>query len=135
MALKFSDRFSVLLKLFLNGKVLKALLSQYHSGYLVEQGWFNSVRQGAPVDKSNNPIPWLSYPCVDFLNERLHKSLRIFEFGSGNSTLYYSSRVKEIVSVEHDPLWFKKIKDKLPDNAEILFREYTYGLFCSKCRS
>ena len=124
MSISFKERVKVLSKLFLKPKALQALLSQYHSGYLVEQGWFNSFQAGTPVDKNNKPIPWLSYPCIDFLKDRLNKDLSVFEFGSGNSTIFYSSRVKKIISIEHNKSWYEKIKKELPENAQIIFYEF-----------
>ena len=34
----------------------------------------------------------------------------VFEFGSGQSTLFLAQRCKKIVSVEHNPEWFKAIE-------------------------
>ena len=136
MSISFSERVSVLSKLFLKPKVLQALLSQYHSGYLKEQGWFNSFLSGLPVDKSNHPIPWLSYPCVDFLKDRLNKKLSVFEFGSGSSTIFYSSRVNKIISVEHNKSWYEKIKKDLPENTQLLFYEFhPDGEYCKSIKS
>jgi hypothetical protein len=90
----------------------------------MEQGWFNSFQSGTPVDKNNRPIPWLSYPCVDFLEGRLNKDLLVFEFGSGNSTIFYSSRVNKIISIEHNRSWYNKIKNRLSENAQIIYYEY-----------
>ena len=35
-------------------------------GYLVEIGWFNSFKSGKPVDKKDLPIPWFTYPAIEF---------------------------------------------------------------------
>lgn len=89
------------------------------SSYLNEVGWFHSRRTGRPVDKNGNPIPWYSYPAIDFLDLRLRKPLRVFEYGSGNSTLFFATRVGEVVSVEHDRHWFSFVRESLPDNARL----------------
>ncbi len=73
MAISINDKIKVLLKLFSKPRILSALLSQMHSGYLKDEGWFNSFLNKIPVDKLNNPIPWLTYPCISFIDERLNK--------------------------------------------------------------
>ena len=84
-------------------------------------GWFRSVWSGEPVDRNGRPIPWITYPCIHFLETRIQSSHRIFEYGSGNSTLWFAKRAKSIVSVEHDRDWHRYMKRKLPDNARIRY--------------
>jgi len=89
------------------------------SGVLKDDGWFNSFRLKVPVDCNNNPLPWMPYPFIDFIRTRLALNMIIFEFGSGNSTLFFSSRVKHVTAVEHDFDWFNTIKNKIPNNVKI----------------
>lgn len=35
--------------------------------------------------------------------------MRVFEYGSGGSTLFFLDRVGEVVSVEHDKAWYEKL--------------------------
>jgi hypothetical protein len=37
-------------------------------------------------------------------------SFKVFEYGSGNSTLWWAERSKQVTSVEDDELWYEKIK-------------------------
>lgn len=39
--------------------------------------------------------------------------MKVFEYGSGNSTLYWSKKAKLVMAVEHDNSWFKTINYKL----------------------
>lgn len=94
---------------------------------LLDDGWFRSYRTQQAVDKDGNPIPWCTYPFIHFLKPRLKSEFRVFEYGSGNSTLWYAQRVKEIISVEHDHSWFQKIKHKLPENAAIVYKDLENG--------
>ena len=111
--------------------VIRILLSQLYSGYLIDNGWFKSFKNKAPVDKNGSPMPWLTYPFIDFLNERLNKEMTIFEYGSGNSTLFYSSKVKSLTTIEYDRKWFDKISKVIPDNVEIIFQEADIdGSYC-----
>jgi SAM-dependent methyltransferase len=43
----------------------------------------------------------------------VRKEMTIFEYGSGGSTLFWASKVKQVVSVEHDPGWFEKMNEEL----------------------
>lgn len=50
-------------------------------------------------------IPWLTYPAVAWLRRRLSPEMKVFEYGSGGSTIFFARRVREVVSVEHDSGW------------------------------
>ncbi|PZS10133.1 MAG: FkbM family methyltransferase, partial [Chloroflexi bacterium] len=63
-------------------------------------GWQRSVRTGLPVGPDGEAIPWFSYPALAWLDAVVTGSERVFEFGSGNSTVWFSRRVAEVVSVE-----------------------------------
>ncbi|MCH7771611.1 MAG: FkbM family methyltransferase, partial [Bacteroidetes bacterium] len=76
----------------------------------MDVGWFSAFKAGEPVDKNFEPLPWLTYPFIDFITERLSKEFNIFEFRSGNSTLFFAERVKQISSVEHNSEWYNKLK-------------------------
>ncbi|MGV3686052.1 MAG: FkbM family methyltransferase [Daejeonella sp.] len=102
---------------------LKALLSFGVKGYLTEIGWFKAFNTHSPVGSDGDPIPWVTYSFIDFIAERIKKEHTVFEFGSGNSTLYYAKRAKKVVSVEHDKDWFNKISSGKPANSDMVFCE------------
>ena len=54
-------------------------------------------------------VPWLTYPAIRFLRARVRSDWRVFEFGSGGSSVFLADRVAELVSVEHDEAWHAKI--------------------------
>jgi hypothetical protein len=54
-------------------------------------------------------IPWLVFDVITYLERYLNKELRVFEYGSGGSTIFFAHRVKEIISVEHDAAWYKMV--------------------------
>jgi protein-L-isoaspartate O-methyltransferase len=55
--------------------------------------------------------PWLSFSAVDYLEE-LIPGRRVFEFGSGMSTLWFAERCREVVSVESDSTWHRSMTQK-----------------------
>lgn len=89
-------------------------------GFLSQMGWFRTLRTGLSTDGRGNPIPWWSYGCVLFLQERLHSKLRVFEYGSGYSTIWLANRVGTVISVETVRHWYEKIKMQTPQNVELL---------------
>ncbi len=93
--------------------------------YLYQSGWERSFREKRPVNLKGDPIPWLSLPMVRVLEDRLKKEHRIFEYGSGNSTLFFATRVEKIVSIEYDERWLNEIKGKIPhSNVTLCYRDY-----------
>lgn len=120
MALTLKQKISSVGYFLTHPKALQMILSMKESGYLSDEGWFRSLDSGESVNKFGEPIPWFTYPAIDFLKERLNKNMTVFEYGSGSSTLFFADRVKEIISLETDKSWFEKIKSKLPSNASII---------------
>jgi len=62
-----------------------------------------------------NCEPWLVYTVVNFLDGYLEKDMRVFEWGCGGSTIWYSTRVKEVISVDHDPVWLDKVNKRIEE--------------------
>ena len=62
--------------------------------------------------KFNTPCPWLSPSSVRFLKNYLTKDMVGLEFGSGISTLFTASKVKQLISVEHNKEWFEMISNQ-----------------------
>lgn len=69
--------------------------------YLRAVGWTRSAIGGRAVDADGEPYPWLTYPAVQFLEGRIRAEFRVFEYGSGSSTLWWSRRVASVVSCDH----------------------------------
>lgn len=91
--------------------------------YLRRKGWFHSRYYGMPVNEKKQPIPWLTYPAIHFLQERLkHTNLAVFEYGSGNSTIWLSSRVGKVVSIEYNSSFYEFMKLKLENMHSIDYR-------------
>lgn len=72
-------------------------------------------------------LPWMTYETIDWLSGHLTKEQRLFEWGSGGSTMFFSHHVKDVFTVEHDPVWYqtvvKTIKSKYCNNISITLVE------------
>lgn len=88
---------------------------------LLDDGWFRSYYRKESIDRAGDPIPWYTYAFIKFIEERIHPHFEIFEFGCGNSTLWYAQRVKQVKAVEHDKKWYAKMKLLMPQNVELIF--------------
>jgi len=97
------------------------------AGYLRGSGWWESVKTKRPVNASGEPLPWYSYPFIHFLEQRLRardlSHLRVFEFGSGNSTLWWAKRVSTVLAVEDSRHWYEYVCKKLPKNVNYQLAE------------
>lgn len=106
---------------------LDAPLLLYSYSGLSELGWSESYYARQSINRSKEPIPWNTYAFVSFLEPRLQRSFRVFEYGCGNSTLWYAARVGEVISVEHDESWAMKVQPQLPTTARICVRRIGEG--------
>lgn len=50
--------------------------------------------------------PWISAKARDWLDSFLKPNMIVFEYGSGGSTLFFARRVKKVISVEYQLLWY-----------------------------
>jgi hypothetical protein len=90
-------------------------------GFLRTSGWLASVEQHAAVD-TNGPVPWFTYGATQYLSKIVRPDYRVLEFGAGNSTRWWSSRVSEVVSVEHDPGWAASLREADLPNITVIER-------------
>jgi hypothetical protein len=88
-------------------------------------GIVNSISQNMPIDHLNQPTPWFTYPAIRFLDSINLKQKRVFEYGSGFSTLYFRNRSAYVTSVEDNRFWKEKIEatPSSMNHSQILFRE------------
>ena len=93
-----------------------------HKSSLHEMGWFRSAWKESSVSKNGNPIPWITYAAIYFLENKINKGHSVYEYGSGNSTLWWAKKAKSVISVENDKFWQQKVSKTLPKNAQVIFR-------------
>ena len=60
-------------------------------------------------------VPWVPIPARAWLDEHVTDHWRVFEFGSGGSTLYFSRCAHDVTSVEHDPQWHRLVVSRLAE--------------------
>lgn len=85
-------------------------------------GWFRSALENSAVDAVGRPIPWLTYPIINFLDKRLSAEHCLFEYGAGNSTVWFASKTRSVIALEHTNEWAEGVRPRLPPNAQLHVR-------------
>ncbi|MBI3912599.1 MAG: hypothetical protein HY327_00165 [Chloroflexi bacterium] len=98
--------------------------------------WWHSLQ---PNYLLNARLPWLCFEAIDFLKHWLDSrdSIRVFEFGSGGSTLFWLRWQAALVSVEHDSAWFdlvsKYLKAAPPVDYRLIAPEFKGEAWAQSC--
>ncbi len=85
-----------------------------------DYGHFRSVISGAAVDRAGEPLPWYTYPAIEFLAQLDFSQKSVFEYGAGMSTLFWARTAGRVVSVEDEERWFHALSPQLPANVRLL---------------
>lgn len=66
-------------------------------------------------------LPWWTFDSADQVSAHLgeHPDARVFEWGSGASTLWLAARAGSVHSVEHHAGWAAQLSPRLPDNVTL----------------
>ena len=67
-----------------------------------------------------NDIIWINYKAQNFLKNILNREMCILEYGSGSSTIWFSKRVKNILSIEHNKNYFLLLKKFINKSCNIV---------------
>lgn len=80
--------------------------------------WY-AERGKSPFDLAS---PWMNYRAIAFLESEVTPVARVFEYGSGGSTLWFASRAGSVLSIEHNPEWAELVAGALEgvDNATLV---------------
>jgi hypothetical protein len=89
--------------------------------FAYQTGYWRSAFKRAALSKNNTPLPWYTYPSIDFLKYRNYEDKVVLEFGGGQSTLWWAERAKNVVTLEGDKEWYEKIKGNMPDNVTLSY--------------
>jgi hypothetical protein len=66
--------------------------------------------------------PWLVFDVIERLRSLPLENRQVFEYGSGGSTIYWRQRGARVTSVEHDPIWYRRMRDHHPPNDGLDYR-------------
>ncbi|WP_170463983.1 hypothetical protein [Ruegeria arenilitoris] len=78
-------------------------------------GQYDSMENWDCRDGEGREIPWYTYPAIEYLDSFDLNGIRVLEYGSGNSSIFYLNAGAEVTSIENDKGWFDKISASLAD--------------------
>src|SRR3954470_17820735 len=93
---------------------------------LRDYGHVKSSRRGRCVDGHGQPIPWYTYPAIEYLKQLDFSAKDVFEFGAGQSTLFWAARARRVVSVEDDDAWYRELLPSISQNCELFLETDLY---------
>ena len=67
-----------------------------------------SMNEKVCVDRDGKPIPWYTYPAIEYISQFDYSNKKVFEFGTGYSSMYWAKRALKVISIEDQPEWFAK---------------------------
>ena len=63
-------------------------------------------------ERMNSEKPWLCPSSVRYCERNLTRSMAGLEFGSGRSTTWFAGKLARLCSVEHDPIWYQRVRSR-----------------------
>ena len=84
--------------------------------------WLHSLFAIYDVERLNRlDLPWWTLEAASIIDVFLQQRprTRVFEYGAGASTLFLARRCENLVSVEHDSLWFAAIRGMLQSKKNV----------------
>jgi hypothetical protein len=58
-------------------------------------------------------MPWIAWPCIEFLDSYLKPGDRVFEWGGGGSTIYFLKKGCLLTTVESSEVWVKELTTRV----------------------
>jgi len=70
-------------------------------------------------------VPWWTFKATGIVEDHLRKfpEAKVFEWGSGASTVWLAKRVASVVTVEHDIGWAEMVEKITPENVQLVLVE------------
>lgn len=81
---------------------------------------WQSMRTGLPADGHGLPVPWITFPALDYLSQLDFSQAAILEYGGGQSSLWWASRARTVTTVEGRAAWAEKIRAQAPENLQVI---------------
>ena len=74
-----------------------------------------SYKASTIQEKLNLRLPYTNLELIDYLKNYAanNPDSKVFEYGSGSSTLFFEDNYKEVYSIEYDEDWYQTIKKDL----------------------
>jgi len=95
----------------------KLPIEELHLSFLTnklrtEYGFLESSKKNIPVNDKNEVMPMYTYPCYEWLNSIDWNGSKVFEYGTGYSTIWWQNKNVDYHAVEDNKQWHDMIEDK-----------------------
>ena len=92
-------------------------------------GFLESTRNDVPVNNKNQIMPMYTYPCYEWLDSIDWTDSKVFEFGTGYSTIWWQNKKADYYGVEDNGEWYHKIKEKSKIKYETDLKKYMKTIY------
>lgn len=96
-------------------------LVKWSAAYLNSLGATRSFVERRPLTSDGEPLPWMTYPAIEYLSQLDLRDAFVFEYGSGNGSLFWASRARKVVSIEDNSEWIEELRPRCRANQTIRF--------------
>ena len=112
----------------------KLPIEELHLSFLTnklrtEYGFLQSSSKNIPVNNKNEVMPLYTYPCYEWLNSINWTDSKVFEFGTGYSTIWWQNKNVNYHAVEDNKQWYDMIKDKTNIKHESNYNKYIESIY------
>lgn len=98
----------------------KKFIEMWQTEFAIER----TIDEKVCLDKEGKPLPWYTYPAIEYLMQFDYRDKKVFEYGCGYSSLFWAERAKNVVSIEDNPKWFEKWQQEFQvSNLSIYWRD------------
>ncbi len=87
--------------------------------FALRTGHWKSSIGSAAKSQHGDPLPWYTFSAIDFLSQRDFSAKHVLEFGGGQSTLWWSGRAADVLTIEEDEAWYGSLRSKIGENVEL----------------
>ena len=99
---------------------IKMQLSNFKT-LAIRYGQFKSIITKQSIDAFGKEIPWYTYPAIEYLNQFDFSDKEVFEYGCGNSSIYWAKKAKNVISVDNNKEWYDLVYKRRISNHKIIF--------------
>ena len=73
-----------------------------------DYGFLESTRDDVPVNNKNKIMPIYTYPCYEWLDSIDWTGSKVFEFGTGYSSIWWQNKKADYYGVEDNREWYDR---------------------------
>jgi hypothetical protein len=85
-----------------------------------KSGHFWSALKSRAIDRSGRPLPWYTYPMIEYLSQLDFSDADVLEFGGGQSTMWWCEQAKSVTTLEANSHWQAELARRTTGRATVL---------------